>query len=313
MKRISLFCLIMFGTLHFCRAQEWFTSFDVAKRLALVQNKMLFVIWEESMNDTYPIWIYDDNGKLTAFDLAKNDSLDPMIWEHFVPVKLPEYNYTELSHQVKETRGLKYYNKLIDDSIKIMDVNGNILNIDDSLDRYYFIDDYGYLDIADFIKRYSLNTSFLNSEFKYYSDNKTFTTAFRLASKYLDYAIFVEKDLRPDITALANIYFDEAKNFLEESSVENKAALIQKMELLQIKELLILNQTRKARRLIKKIDIEQIEAINQHLFAFLNYLTFKLLKDEENSTLWESKISSLDLKYSELILKNNTSPVGNNN
>lgn len=309
MKKTYL--LIVFSLMiGFGNAQEWFTSLEVAQRLALVQNKMLFVIWEGDLEMVYPVILNDDKGDAFFVNITENEFVSNMIWKNFVPVRLPEYKYAELSKDVKEKRGLKYYNKLIDDSIKIMDVNGTIINTKDK-EKYFFIDEGYYLDISHFINRYALNTSHLNVELINYSNNKNFTTTFFLASKYLDYAIFAQKELRPEITALANIYFDEAKTLLTESNIENKPALLQKIDLLQIKEHLILNQPKKAKRQIKKIEAEQIDSINQSLFAFLNYTTFKLLKDEEHAELWKSDISSLDLKYTRLILNNKLKDIGN--
>lgn len=302
---ISMFVL----TVSVCNAQEWFTSFEVAKSLALVQNKMLFVIWEGDLENVYPVVINDDKRKKTVFaNLMENEIISRMIWDNFVPVKLPEYKYEEFSNQVKKTRGLKYFDKLIDYSIKIMDVNGNILNTT-GIEKYYTIDSGNYLDFNDFIKRYSLNTSYLNTELKNYSEDKNFTTAFRLATKYLDFAIFVDKELKPEIIALANIYFDESKRYLTESDIDNKISLLQKNELYQIKEFLILNQPKKALRQIKRLDVEMIDSINKPLFAFLNYTAFKLLNKEENAVLWENEISLIDLKKSELIIEN----IGNDN
>ena len=75
------------------------------------------------------------------------------------------------------------------------------------------------------------------------------------------------------------------------------------MELLEIKEYLILNKPQKAKRQIKKIEVDQIDKINQQLYAFLNYTISKFLGDEKKAALWESNISSIDLKMSNLILK----------
>ena len=300
-KAILILLFVQLAPIHL-KAQEWFTSFEVAKRLALVQDKLLFVMWEGSMEYDFPVAIFNTNGTVEIDLLSKNELVQQLIWKHFVPVKLSEYEYLKFSDQVKETRGLNYYNKLIDDSIKIMDVNGNILNTDESLDKYYYPDEYGYLDIADFIMRYALDTSYLKHEFENYLREKNFITTFYLASKYLDYAIFAKKDIKPEIVAMSNIYFDEAKKILVADSTENKPALFQKMELLEIKENLILNKPYKARRQIKKIEEAHVDKINLQLYAFLNYTVSKYYEKEENATLWESKISSLDLRMSQYIL-----------
>jgi len=202
-----------------------------------------------------------------------------------------------LSDQIKETRGTRYYNKLVDDSIKIMDVNRNILNIITSGIEHE--------NLSLIIKKYALNTSFLKQALIEYSKEDNYATSFRLASKYLDFAIFVEKDTRFEIIQLAGIYLDEAINHLSKSDLKNKRALLQKCDLLKKKEYLILNKPRKALRHLKKLDITEIDKINQSLFSFLNYAAFKLLRDEENAALWKSKVSLVDLKKTKLIININ--------
>ena len=311
MKKAILF-LILINSITINYAQDWFTSLEVAKKLALVQDKMLFVMWEESMKYDYQVIMYDENGNGVVVKISKDEFIENLIWENFVPVLLPEYTYPELSKNVKETKGVKYYNKLIDDNIKIMDVNGNILNIDDSLNKYDEKYYFSYLDFADFIKRYALNTSFMRQEFENYVKEKNFNTAFNLASKYLDYAIIVQNDLKPEIIAMANIYFDEAKTYLKQGYVDNSLAIYQRLELMKFKEELILNKTKKLLKQLKKLDEEPIDKTNESLFNFLNYTTFKLLNKEESAELWKNKVSSIDLTLSEMIL-NNIIEIGNNN
>ena len=289
---IVLFTLVV----GVCNAQEWFTSFDVAKRLALVQNKMLFVLWEESMDYSYPLFFNNDKGNLMVVDLSENDSLDPLIWEHFVPVLLPESEYVNFINKAKG-RGARYVNKLNDDSIKIMDVNGNILNITDAFETEQ--------NLSEMIKKYALSTSFLNLDLRNYIENVNLTSAFNLASKYYDFSIFVTKDIRSEVIELANIYFDEAKKLLEEGNLDNKEAIAQRLELYNLKAYLILDNPRKAFRQLKKIDEAEIAEINKPFFSFLEYTTFKLLNDDENAALWESKVSQLDLKKAELIININ--------
>lgn len=297
MKKALFLFVFVLTSFNFCLSQEWFTSFDVAKRLAIVQNKMLFVMWEDAMNYQYPVLIDNDNGDSMVTDLFENERVNRLIWDYFVPVKISESKYAELSHQIKETRGTRYFNKLTDDSIKIMDVNGNILNINIS---YEDIESVSLL-----FNRYALNTSYLKQELVNYSKMKNFTTSFSLANKYLDFAIFAEQELRFELIQLANIYFGEANNHLTKSDLKNKKAFFQKFDLLKIKEYLILNKHRKALRHLKKLDIIEVDKINQSLFSFLNYTVFKLLKNEENMILWKSKISLVDLKKANSIINNN--------
>ncbi len=301
MKRIILLSIFTLIT-SLCNGQEWFTSFDVAKRLAIVQNKMLFVLWEESFNVSIPVMITTENGQKAVIDLSLNNSLDPIIWEYYVPVKLSELNYEEFLNEAKG-RGYKYINKLNDDSIKIMDVNGNILNVDtpsEALPNFSML-----------IANYALNTSYIKPELENYLIERNFHTSFRLAVKYLDFAILTNEPLRSEVIALANIYLDESKEFLNGLESENNEAYLQRIELIQIKELLILKQYRKANRKVKRIDEMDIDSINESLFVFLKYTIAKLRNDEIEADLWKSKISSLDLRKAELILNINQIGVRN--
>ena len=295
-KTILLFVFVLIVN-NYCLAQEWFTSFEVAKKLALVQDKMLFVLWEDSFDYNYPVLINNDKGESIITDLFEDDRINGIIWDYFIPVKILESKYAELSNQIKEKRGEKYFNKLIDDSIKIMDVNGNIINIKTSNESVE--------NLSLLINRYALNTSFLKQELINYSKEENFTTSFWMASKYLDFAIFAEKDLRFEIIQLANIYFDEAKNHLTKSNLNHKKALLQKCNLLKIKEYLILNRPRKALRHLRKINITEIDQMNQSLLSFLNYTTFKLLKDKDNAVLWKTKVSLVNLRIAKFIINNN--------
>jgi hypothetical protein len=257
---------------------------------------MLFVLWEESMDYSYPLLFNNDKGNLMVVDLSENDSLDPIIWEHFIPVLLPESRYVDFINKAKGRR-VRYTDKLNDDSIKIMDVNGNILNLDDAFETEQ--------NLSVLIKKYALNTTFLQQDLNNYSKNVNITSAFNLASKYYDYAIFAGKDIRSEIIGLANLYFDEAKTLLAESNLDNKEAIAQRLDLFGIKAHLILDNPRKAFRLLKKRDKTEIADINKSFFSFLKYTTFKLLNDEGNAALWKSKVSSIDLKKAELIININ--------
>ena len=296
MKKIVLFFLMILTSASFCNAQEWFKSLDAAKRLALVQDKMLFVVWEDSFDYPYKLLYTANNGDLIITDLSKDTSLDAVIWEHFIPVLLSESEYDKLVKEA-EGRGVAYIDKLNDDSIKIMDANETILNVKTSMEYDQ--------NLSLIIKNYSLRTTFLKQDLINYSQERNFTTSYNLASKYIDFAIFVEKDARDEIIDLANIYFKESKKQLPKSDFDNKEAYSQRIDLQIIKEDLVLNNPRKVRRLLKKIDEAEIAEVNKGLYDFLNYTTFMLLKDEENAALFQSKISEVDLKKAELILNIN--------
>lgn len=293
MKKTVLIFLIALNFVGIGNAQEWFTSFDIAKKLALIQDKMLLVMWQNTLDYPYPVMLVGDKGVSMVVNLNKSDEVNSLIWEHFVPVILLESEYDEIYSKVKKTRNVRYLDKLIDDSIKIMDVNGNILNAKHVPTNYE--------NLSLIIRKYGLSTSFLKLELANYSKEKNVTTAFNLGSKYLNFSIYIPKDTRAEIIDLANIYFNEAKSYLAESDLKNKTGFLQRLEFLDIEKALILNNPRKARRLLKKIDEAEIDSTNQSLYSFLNYTTFKVLKKEDEVTLFKDKLSAVDLKKAELI------------
>lgn len=293
-KRLVLFLLITFGVSNFCVSQEWINSLDAAKRLALIQDKLLFVLWEEATIDPYPVLIKGEKGYVVEY-LFENQSLNQIIWERFIPVKLNENNYLKFYNEIKNLRSQNYINKFNDDTIKIMDANGNIINT--------IIQDEEYIDIIEFINLYALDTSFLKAEIANYNTQKSFYTAYRLASKYIDYAIVVDEKIRPEIIDLSSIYLEEAERFL--ITEPERSAFSKKCELLKIKQDLVLNKPRKVLRQLKRMDSTQIDETNQSLVDFLYFTSYFILKDEENANVWKSKLSSLNLKKANLIINNN--------
>ena len=179
----------------------------------------------------------------------------------------------------------------------IMDANGNILNIESSTVQTQ--------NLSLILEKYALDTSYMENELYNYSDEVNITTAFNLATKYLDFSIYAPKESRKEIIGLANIYFNESEQFLNKSDINNKSGFSQRLELIKIQQQLILNKPYKAQRQLKRIDEDSIDLTNQLLYNFLNYTTFKLLKDEERAELWKSKLSIADLKKALLITNNN--------
>jgi hypothetical protein len=287
---------IAFLSQSFCIAQEFFTSISVAKRLALVQDKMLFVVWEESLEYPYPLLYNDSKGNLIIIDLSQDKSFDAIIWEHFVPVLLSETEYDRL---LKASKGRKasYIAKLNDDSIKIMDANENILNTKQNYDIEQ--------NLSELIKTYSLRTTFLKQDLINYSQQANFTTSFNLVDKYIDFALFVEENAREEVIELSNLYLDESKKHLPTSDLQEKDAYLQRVDLLNIKQDLVLDRARRALRFLKKLDKADIAEVNKPLFNFLNYTTFMLLNNEDDAASWQSELSEVDLKKAQLILNIN--------
>ena len=288
--------MLSLASSNFCLSQEWLTSLDVAKRIALVQDKLLFMIWEDASLIPYPVIMNDEKGNGFLFEnLFESEEITRLIWENFVPVKVNEDLYSELYDQIKDTKSRSYIAQFEDDNIKIMDANFNIVSTSISPEAYF--------NLSEFMSIYALNTSFLNTELRNYSEHKNFNSSFRLASKYMDYAILVGEKVREDIINLADRYLDEADRYLLESDADNKLTFQRKSELLRLSKYLLLNRPRKVIRSLKKFDRSEIDETNEMLLTFLYYTSYQLLKDEKNAQLWRDKVSTLNLKKAELITK----------
>lgn len=295
MKKIILTILLSFIAVNTTFSQEWLTSFKFAKRLALNENKMMLAIWENAANYSYPVILEDKNGKHQVMQLFENDSIKELVWKHFVPVIINESNYNKLSEATLGKRSNRYVDRFNDDYLKVMDPNGNILNV-----TYH--DDFATVNLSSIIKNYSLNTSFFKTELSNYFENKNFATSFRLARKYLDAALYSNNFLKEEMIKLSDIYMSEAESLLVSSDITFKEALKQKIELLEIKKTLILSKPKKAHRLLKKYSLEEIDKINLSLFSFLNFTTYRYLKKIDKAMVWQEKVLPIDLKKVKLII-----------
>jgi len=299
MKKHLLKTLILLFALNLSYAQPWMTSMPIAQDLALAQNKMILMVWEETTMYPYPILVDDNTGRtLLINDLFTDETLSPLIWEHFIPVIVKENKYADLYNKIKDKRKQRYIDKFNDDSIKIMDANGFIVNVSGS--------NVEVENITEIIEKYALNTEFLATELNNYKEDRSFYSAFYLASKYMDFSIYSKNKTREALINMANFYLSEAKNILRFSTNAEKPKLEQRLELLAMQKYLILGRPKKVLRQLKRMEKDGVDTSNQSFAAFLYFTASKLLNNEEDINQWKSKVSSLNLKKAQLIYNINS-------
>lgn len=299
MKNLFVKTVFILFTVNLSYSQAWMTSLDIAQKLATVQNKMVLMVWEETTKYSYPVLVKDDKGRtLLIENLFEDENLSPLIWENFVPVIVSENQYADLYLEIKDKRKQRYIDKFNDDSIKIMDIHGNILNTSGASEDFQ--------NITDLIELYALNTQFFALELKGYKKEKHFYSAYYLASKYIDFAFYADEKIRIELVNLANIYLSEAVALLETDTSVDKPALMQRAELLKIQEYFILKRPKKVLRQLKKIDAENIDNSNKTFVAFLYYTAYSILADESNIEIWKPKVSLINLKKAQLIINSNS-------
>lgn len=299
MKNFIIKALFILFAVNISSAQPWMTDLDTAQSLASVQNKMVLMVWEESTKYAYHVFVNDDSGNTILIEnMFDDETISPLIWEYFIPVIVSELQYADLYAEIKDKRSQKYIDKFNDDSIKILDVNGNIINVS------YYTEN--FQNISTLILDYALNTDFVSNELNGYKKNKDFYSAYYLASKYLDFSMYLEENVRQDIINLSNIYLEEAAELVAANPTEDQLALTQRVELLRIQENLIIERPRKVLRQLRRMDAEDVEVNNQALVAFLYYTSYKILDDDTKAEEWKSKLSSVNLKKSQKLINLNS-------
>lgn len=298
MKR--LFFAVILGFTLAMPAQNWMESMEIATRLARAENKLVLMVWQEATEYPLPIVVKNNaTGKdIFVRNLFDAPELTKLLWTYFVPVKIDEIFYEDMLKQIEGKRSSSYIDAFSDDSLKIMDANGNIIGTSGA-----FVE---LLDLSKFITKYSLDTAYIKQELINYFYNKDFYSSFYLASKYVDYSILVNKDIRLDILKLSEFYFKEAEAFiLNNENLKNKLALSERILLTKLKADLIKNRPKKVLRQLKKIDDEVIKDTNKPLKTFLSYTAYKLLGDTEKFAVLEKDISLLNLKLAQQIVNIN--------
>jgi len=299
MKNAVIKLIILVFTVNLSFSQEWMTNLEIAQNLALVQNKMVLMVWEETTKYQYPVLANDGNGRILLLEnLFTDEYLSPLIWENFVPVIVSEHRYAELYEEIKKNRRQLYREKFNDDSVKIMDVNGYIINVRWSAENY--------INITTLIEDYAFNTEFLAAELRGYREDKNFYSAYYLAAKYMDFAMYAKQKTRPEIIDLSHIYMEEALALIDINDKHEALIQAQRIELLKIQEYLLDKRPKKVLRSLKRMDADEIENNNKAFAAFLYYTSYSILNDTENAEQWKSEISSVNLRKAQLIINLNS-------
>ncbi|MGB3607504.1 hypothetical protein [Psychroserpens sp.] len=297
MRKIFILLLLWFGSFQFCAAQDWLTSMEAAKRLALIQDKMILMVWEEAASYAFPVIVEDEKGNKGVIDnMFENEYVKKWLWEHFVLVIVNESYYAQLYGDINKTRTFRYIEKFNDDSLKVMDVNGNILNIAYNYDEIF--------NLSEFVRNYYVNTRFLKGEYIAYTNEKSFTSSYYLAYRYVDAAAYVNPEIRVEMIKMSNIYLDETKKYLEQGAVTDKASLAFKIELIEIYQDLVLDKPRKVLRQLNRLAKTELDPSDEEMIAFLYVAAYRVLNDEKSASEWRSKVSLLNLEKASIIISN---------
>lgn len=276
MKNIVMTFVIFLSLGQIAEANNWLKDFEAAKKMALATDKLILV-------DFWASWC----GPCKKMDSESwSDEEVKALMSAYVPVQIDIDRYKQLASQYN-VRGIPY--------IFVLDGNGKVV--------YQSMSYMPKSQVITLLETYALSTQFLNKELISYYNNQSFVTAYRLATKYHDYSLYLSEDLRKDVLKTASYYFDEASKFLDDEDLKNKSALEQKIELYDIQKEIFSDNSKKALRLLGKIKGDDVAKINKSFFAFLNYAVHKIAEDDEQAKHWEAAVKEIDKQKLELLLK----------
>lgn len=276
MKKMLFLVFILFAFENPIFANNWHSNFEDVQREALTTNKLILV-------DFWANWC----GPCKRMD-TETWSADEvkLLMSNYVPVKVDIDIYKQLATNYSVS-SIPY--------IFIMDGNGKVLYSQKSYKTKS--------QVISLLKKYAISTEYLNQHLINYYANPDFSSAFRLASKYSDFSIIVNKEIRHDILQVSNVYFDISEKLLKKTELKNKALFLQKMELFKVQEIILRNNLERASKLLGNMKEENLEAANIDFSNFLNYIVSKEKNDETSAAVWIGKLSENDKQKAALFLK----------
>lgn len=265
MKKFFLTIIVFFSTFLSANAAHWMTSFEDAQKLAIATNKLILI-------DFWATWC---RPCLKMDADTWNQPEVKKLMNNFVPLKIDIDSERRMAQKYSANR-IPY--------VIIIDPNGEII-----------YDEVGYKDkvkIMRVLKRYSVNTSALQKDFLSFIKKNNTDDAIKIAEKYFDYSIYVDKAARFSFLRMANNYLKKAKKLSKKKDYRTNFS--QRVKLLDkaYKKLIVGKYEKVILFLNEEFKEEQILAKNKGLYNFLYYTAYNKLKDRDNAKKWYEKLKT---------------------
>ncbi|MFK5889743.1 MAG: thioredoxin family protein [Flavobacteriaceae bacterium] len=265
-RKIIVLSLCLLFTIGLKAMTKWTYSLDEAKKMAIATNKLILV-------DFWATWC----GPCKRMDSESwdNDEIASLA-DSYIPVRIDIDIYREIS-QNYSVKAIPF--------VFILDANGEII--------YQKIGYQDRMQLAKTLKKFALNTSYLQRDLSMYYKKQNSISSFRLAQKYQNFAIYLNDDVRGSILSMAAIYFNKTEHFLKAEKKKN-VAIEQKIKLCEVQAVLIRNNYKRSLKFLKKKFKENtIEQTNKKLYYFLYFVASKGLNEAQTDS-WLAKLKTTD-------------------
>jgi thiol-disulfide isomerase/thioredoxin len=243
----------------------WITSFEEAKREALITNKFMIV-------DFWASWC----GPCKKMDAESWDNAEVQeVLQDYVKVKIDIDKEKQLASS---------YSISSIPNMFIMDANGKVV--------YTFSGFHTATELKRELDKFAFSTEFLSLDLINYGKNKNYNSTLRVSQKYFDYSMYVPKESRNEVIALSNSYIDEAKKMLSKKEDD----YLQKKQRIELLELFSYAYNHKFDKLEKKLSEykeSDINELNIDQYFFLKYLTAKALNSSDFNSI-QDKVKELE-------------------
>ena len=261
MKNITIIFLVF---TNFCFAQIY-TNFEEAKKIALVENKLMLV-------------------DFTASWCGPCREMEKKVWpEHSIKELLNDFVFVQIDIDINRDLKKLYDVKGIPYMV-IMDANGKLIK--DNLG------DFDVNGLKRFLNPYRLSTQYLSNELIFYHKSKNYNTSIRVFQKYLDFYLMVDKELQYNFLQLGDAYFEDAQYSLSKKD-ENYLEKRQKLDLFSLYNYAYLHKFKKLDIKLSSFKESEILENNLNLYYFLVYISAKA-QHKEDFVAIEAKVASLD-------------------
>ena len=262
MKKLILFTLILLSNLSH---SQWMTNFDEAKKLALATDKFMIV-------DFWATWC----GPCKKMDFTSwNDKDVVATLDNYIQVKIDIDEYKDIAGQY----GINSIPNMF-----ILDGNGKVV--------HSFVGYQTPLELLKELTKFALNAEYLSpdliNQYKYPSTN----SSLRAAQRYLDYSLYVDKDIKSNFLKTSDEYLDLAKSYQNKKD-ENYQSVKQKIQLLEMYRLAYQFNFEKLKKKTSELKESAILDDNKDKFYFLQYIASKALKSDDFASI-EEKVKALE-------------------